>query len=43
MLPRNDVQMNLRAITVFNQRETEKPYVLLMELLLSILLPIFSS
>ena len=37
-LIRKDVRMNLRCIAVFNSCETPKPYVLLMELLSTILL-----
>lgn len=37
-LVRTDVQMNLRVIAVFNQCDADKPYVLLMELLLTTLL-----
>lgn len=34
----DDVQIKLRAIAVFEQSETQKRYVIMMELLLSILL-----
>ena len=40
-LVRKDVRMNLRVPAVFNQCKTPKPYVMLMELLSSILLQTF--
>lgn len=42
-LVREDVQMNLHVIAVFDQCIADKPYVLLMELLLTILLQAFPS
>jgi len=38
MLVRQDIEMNLRIVAVFDRYKTSKPYVLLMELLVSIIL-----